>query len=232
MAEECFQSVIVLPSTFDYSEEPSPSAPEDQGAGVCPRACVHIARFNRYATPISPTIAPSSSTTKSTGEMAGAFCTPSEPMRNHESPSPRRQYRHFPGLLQSGRVAVDHREIRVVCTDRAHVMIAAAMLGKPVEYRSSTYHKVPAIARYALRGYPVASHAGVRFAGNRQAASRLPAAGIVLCPLLCGTLRRRRVALVDDPGSLRSSVKYGKDDIVVISDGILLLQRCPQLWSR
>jgi len=36
-------------------------------------------------------------------------------------------------------------------TDRAHVMIAAAMLGKQVRYRSSSYHKVPAIARYALR---------------------------------------------------------------------------------
>jgi GT2 family glycosyltransferase len=43
----------------------------------------------------------------------------------------------------------------VVLTDRAHVMIAAALLGKRVEYRPSSYHKLPAIADYALGGYDV-----------------------------------------------------------------------------
>lgn len=43
----------------------------------------------------------------------------------------------------------------VVETDRAHVMIAAAMLGKQVRYRAGSYHKVPAIAEYALGGFPV-----------------------------------------------------------------------------
>ena len=43
----------------------------------------------------------------------------------------------------------------VVETDRAHVMIAAAMLGKKVRYRPSSYHKVPAIAEYALESFPV-----------------------------------------------------------------------------
>lgn len=38
-----------------------------------------------------------------------------------------------------------HERIR---TDRAHVMIAAAMLDKTVEVRSSSTHKVPAIARW------------------------------------------------------------------------------------
>jgi exopolysaccharide biosynthesis predicted pyruvyltransferase EpsI len=42
-----------------------------------------------------------------------------------------------------------------VNTDRAHVMIAAALLGKTVDYRTSSYHKVPAIADYALRSFPV-----------------------------------------------------------------------------
>lgn len=40
-------------------------------------------------------------------------------------------------------------------TDRAHVMIAAALLGKRVEYRASTYHKVPEVASFSLRGFPV-----------------------------------------------------------------------------
>src|SRR5262245_46362081 len=42
-----------------------------------------------------------------------------------------------------------------VKTDRAHVMIAAALLGKTVDYGTSCYHKVPAIADYALRSFPV-----------------------------------------------------------------------------
>jgi exopolysaccharide biosynthesis predicted pyruvyltransferase EpsI len=43
----------------------------------------------------------------------------------------------------------------LVRTDRAHVLIAAALLGKRVEYLASSYHKVPAIVDYALDGYPV-----------------------------------------------------------------------------
>lgn len=43
----------------------------------------------------------------------------------------------------------------LVRTDRAHVTIAAAMLGKRVEYLASSYHKVPAIVDYSLRGLPV-----------------------------------------------------------------------------
>jgi len=40
-----------------------------------------------------------------------------------------------------------HERVR---TDRAHVMIAAAMLGKTVEYRASSTHKVGALVEYAL----------------------------------------------------------------------------------
>jgi hypothetical protein len=42
-----------------------------------------------------------------------------------------------------------------VRTDRAHVMIAAAMLGKKVRFRPSNYHKVPGIAEYALCEFDV-----------------------------------------------------------------------------
>ncbi|HEY6333424.1 MAG TPA: glycosyltransferase [Blastocatellia bacterium] len=42
-----------------------------------------------------------------------------------------------------------------VKTDRAHVMIAAALLRKRVLYKTSSYHKVPSIAEYALNRYPV-----------------------------------------------------------------------------
>lgn len=42
-----------------------------------------------------------------------------------------------------------------VATDRAHVMIASALIGKHVEYHGTNYHKVPAIAEYSLSGFPV-----------------------------------------------------------------------------
>jgi hypothetical protein len=43
----------------------------------------------------------------------------------------------------------------LIRTDRAHVMIAAAMLGKRVEYWPSNYHKLPAIAEFSLANFPV-----------------------------------------------------------------------------
>ena len=43
----------------------------------------------------------------------------------------------------------------VIRTDRAHVMIAAAMLGKRVQYRDSAYHKLRGIAEHSLRGFDV-----------------------------------------------------------------------------
>lgn len=42
-----------------------------------------------------------------------------------------------------------------VKTDRAHVMIAAAMLGKKVLYRPNKYHKVRGIARFSLGEFDV-----------------------------------------------------------------------------
>jgi hypothetical protein len=43
----------------------------------------------------------------------------------------------------------------VIRTDRAHVTIAGAMLGKRVEYITSSYHKLPAIVEYTLQHFPV-----------------------------------------------------------------------------
>lgn len=50
-----------------------------------------------------------------------------------------------------------------VQTDRAHVMIAAALLGKDVRYAPSNYHKLPALADSSLRGYTVAPLDGYEF---------------------------------------------------------------------
>lgn len=50
-----------------------------------------------------------------------------------------------------------------VQTDRAHVMIAAAMLGKQVRYAPSSYHKLPALAASALQGFRVSRLDGYEF---------------------------------------------------------------------
>ena len=44
----------------------------------------------------------------------------------------------------------------LIRTDRAHVLIAAAMLGRRVEYRPSSYHKVPAIVEFSISSDQVA----------------------------------------------------------------------------
>lgn len=45
-----------------------------------------------------------------------------------------------------------HETVR---TDRAHVAIAGGLMGRTVEYSSTTYHKVPAIAEYSLGAFDV-----------------------------------------------------------------------------
>lgn len=50
-----------------------------------------------------------------------------------------------------------------VQTDRAHMMIAAALLGKEVRYAPSSYHKLPALAASSLQGFPVSLLDGVEF---------------------------------------------------------------------
>jgi exopolysaccharide biosynthesis predicted pyruvyltransferase EpsI len=42
----------------------------------------------------------------------------------------------------------------LIRTDRAHVTVAAALMGKRVEYRASSYFKVPAIVEFALGNVP------------------------------------------------------------------------------
>lgn len=42
-----------------------------------------------------------------------------------------------------------------IYTDRAHVIIGAALLGKRVNYWGNSYHKVDGIVEYALRSFPV-----------------------------------------------------------------------------
>ncbi|HEX8292076.1 MAG TPA: polysaccharide pyruvyl transferase family protein, partial [Pyrinomonadaceae bacterium] len=72
-----------------------------------------------------------------------------------------------------------------VQTDRAHVMITAAMLGKPVRYGPSSYHKLPALAASSLRGFPVSPLDGYEFSaagGDELDAARGEEAGQARVP--------------------------------------------------
>ena len=51
----------------------------------------------------------------------------------------------------------------LVQTDRAHVMIAAALLGKEVRFAPSSYHKLPGLAASSLQGFPVSPLDGYEF---------------------------------------------------------------------
>src|SRR5271169_2376153 len=99
----------------------------------------------------------------------------------------------------------------LVRTDRAHVLIAAALLGKTVEYRASSYHKVPEIAAFALSGFPVrctgsgtAEPVPMRAASPASAAAletvrirlaRASAASLARCPAVPST-EEPRVTIV------------------------------------
>lgn len=97
-------------------------------------------------------------------------------------------------------VPSDNRDISVACssldewlwtiarcetvrTDRAHVALAGAMLGKRVEFASSNYHKVDAIVAYSLRRYDVSrieETPGIHFGrqGSEVSQGRKPRAGL------------------------------------------------------
>ena len=62
----------------------------------------------------------------------------------------------------------------VVMTDRAHVMIAAALLGKEVHFSAGNYHKVPALAASSLQNYPVSFEPDLR----EKLTSELETAGV------------------------------------------------------
>jgi len=63
----------------------------------------------------------------------------------------------------------------IVKTDRAHVMIAAALLGKEVHFNASNYHKLPALAACSLQDYPVSFVPDLRETLTRELPTSPPA---------------------------------------------------------
>jgi hypothetical protein len=94
----------------------------------------------------------------------------------------------------------------VVRTNRAHVMIAAAMLGKEVEVAPSQSRKLRALADYALSGHPVTWIDGpADKAREPEPTRRLPPEYTSLGEIDSETLDRLCAALDSDPSALAAA---------------------------
>lgn len=162
IAELRFERVIVLPSSFEVSEDRVRFALEKSNAtifareresfeqirGLC-RArlahdCAFFADYSGYGSP-------------GEGEL-NAFRMDGERLGDRELPADNVDISDYADSLDDWLRAIERHA--VVNTDRAHVMIAAAMLGKKVRYSPSSYFKVEAIAEFALGGFNVEPIAG------------------------------------------------------------------------
>ena len=187
-AERRFERVVVLPSSFD------PSVPAVRQALAGTTALV-LAREAESFRRIQPLCA-------SALALDAAFFFDFDPYRQ-AGKGALNAYRTDRESAGDAELPADNDDISATCrtldewleriarhavvrTDRAHVMIAAALLGKRVEYRSSLYHKVPAIAEFALREYPV----------SRSAPAARPA-----------VIRRPPGRATPDPDALRGRIR-------------------------
>ncbi|HWW61279.1 MAG TPA: glycosyltransferase [Thermoanaerobaculia bacterium] len=153
--ESRYERVIVLPSSFDVSVNAVRRALERTRAIVFAR---ELESHHQIAPLCRAELA-----------LDGAFFFDFAPFRAASSGVLRAFREDAEGVLP---VAADNHDISaklgslddwlrtiarhaVVHTDRAHVMIAAALLGKRVEFHASSYHKLPAIASYALADFDV-----------------------------------------------------------------------------
>lgn len=157
IAELRFERVIVLPSTFEVSEDRVRAALErtnatvfareaesfDQIRGLCRAKLAHdCAFFADYSAYDSP----------GEGEL-NAFREDGERLGSRAIPPDNVDISSTAESLEDWLRVIERHE--VVNTDRAHVMIAAAMMGKRVGYAPSSYFKVEAIADFALRDFDV-----------------------------------------------------------------------------
>jgi GT2 family glycosyltransferase len=157
VAELRFERVILLPSTFDTSVDAVHEALSRTQAvifarelesygkiqSLCDARLAHdCAFFFDYAPYV-----------QAGSEVLRAFRTDAESAGERPIPPENDDISLTASVLESWLRTISRHA--VVQTDRAHVMIAAALLGKEVEIDSGSYFKVPAIADYALSDFPV-----------------------------------------------------------------------------
>jgi hypothetical protein len=157
LAAERFRRVIVLPSTFD-PEEPSVRealslpgitwfARERESLRLISGLCdARLALDAAFFFDFKPYLRPGNGT-------LNAFRTDQESRNAFDLPADNVDVSVACRSLEEWLKMIAAHEL--VRTDRAHVMIAAAMLGKRVEFWPTNYHKVGAIAEYALGEFPV-----------------------------------------------------------------------------
>jgi exopolysaccharide biosynthesis predicted pyruvyltransferase EpsI len=227
--EERFQSVIVLPSSFDTAEESVRQALQKTRAlvfareivsyeairGLC-RAdvahdCAFFFDFGEYRRSGDGVLNAFRSDAESTGRAV--------PEGNVDISAT------CASLDEWLRTIAKHAVVR---TDRAHVMIAAAMLGKRVEYHTSTYHKVPAIAEYALQRYPVTRLDRPSSPHRAESHAEVPAPVSQFASFLSERSEGSKVVVIDDLESYDFERPRCKDDVVIVPEAISFLQRCPE----
>ncbi|MGY4690681.1 polysaccharide pyruvyl transferase family protein [Salibacterium sp. K-3] len=158
MIEERFEHVILIPSSFDITLPAVKKALARTKALVFARELLSYKKIkdlcrSDLAYDCAFFYDYSSHLKKGKGTLT-AYRTDRERIKNEEFKSRKnRDISRTAGDLDSFlRVIADHD---TVYTDRAHVMIAGAMLKKTVYYQPSNYHKLPGIADFTLRGFPV-----------------------------------------------------------------------------
>jgi exopolysaccharide biosynthesis predicted pyruvyltransferase EpsI len=156
IAEQRFERVVVLPSSFDTSVEAvkrvlaqsnalifaREEVSYEQVRNLCRAELAHDTAFFFDFTPYRRHGQGTLTAFRTDPEAR----SPSVPMGNNDISA------SCDSLDQWLWMIARHE---LVLTDRAHVMIAAAMLGKGVRYGVSNYHKVQAIVDFALKRFPV-----------------------------------------------------------------------------
>jgi GT2 family glycosyltransferase len=158
VAELRFQRVIVLPSTFDTSVSVVRDVLARTGAVVFAREAESYRQIQplcddaRLAHDTSFFFDYDSHRQAGSGVLH-AFRTDAESSGERPIPPENEDISLTASTLEGWLGTISRHAI--VQTDRAQVMIAAALLGKEVQFDPSSYFKVPAIADYALNGFPV-----------------------------------------------------------------------------
>ena len=152
-----FERVIVLPSSFDPSEDVVRGVLARTRATVFAR---EAESYRRIAPLCDARLAHDCAFffdfTRWRGRGSGtlnAFRTDREARASWNLPVDNDDISATAPTLQQWLETIAAHEL--VRTDRAHVMIAAALLGKQVEFAASSYHKLEAIAEFALSDHPV-----------------------------------------------------------------------------
>lgn len=149
VAERRFRRVIVLPSSYDVGEDRVAEAlrgsralffaREDESfrriQGMCAAAAAHDCSFFFDFEPYRRAGREVLHALRTDRESAGLMAMPPD---NNDISSTTRSLAEW-----LDEIAAHER----IVTDRAHVMIAGAMLGKQVRYVPNSYHKVEALAR-------------------------------------------------------------------------------------